>query len=46
LKFFDFKGIDIKRLRESIQQLKAGEVEAVKLDELDAKLDEFIEEVG
>ncbi|EDN68754.1 hypothetical protein BGP_3833 [Beggiatoa sp. PS] len=37
------QGIDIKRLRESIQQLKAGEVETVKLDDLDAQLDEFIE---
>jgi hypothetical protein len=37
------QGIDIKRLRESIQQLKAGEVETVKLEDLDAQLDEFIE---
>jgi hypothetical protein len=36
------QGIDIKRLRESIQQLKAGEVETVKLENLDAQLDEFI----
>jgi len=37
------QGIDIKRLRESIQQLEAGEVETVKLDDLDAHLDDFIE---
>jgi hypothetical protein len=36
------QGIDIKRLRESIQQFKAGEVETVKLENLDAQLDEFI----
>lgn len=37
------QGIDIKRLRESIQQLNAGEVETVKLEDLDAQLDDFIE---
>ena len=36
------QGIDIKRLRESIQQLKAGEVETVKLENLDVQLDEFL----
>jgi hypothetical protein len=35
--------IDLKRLRESIQQLEAGQVETVKLEDLDAQLDEFIE---
>jgi len=37
------QGIDLKRLRESIQQLETGEVETVKLDDLDAHLDDFIE---
>ncbi len=37
------QGIDLKRLRESIQQLETGEVETVKLDDLDAQLDDFIE---
>jgi len=37
------QGIDLKRLKESIQQLEADEVETVKLDDLDAQLDEFIE---
>jgi hypothetical protein len=43
LKDLHSQGIDIKRLRESIQQLKAGEVETVKLEDLDTQLDEFIE---
>jgi hypothetical protein len=37
------QGIDIKRLRESIQQLQAGEVETVQLEDLDAHIDDFIE---
>ncbi|MBE9561281.1 MAG: hypothetical protein IMF12_00275 [Proteobacteria bacterium] len=36
------QGIDINRLRESIQQLKTGEVNAVKLEDMDEYLDEFI----
>ncbi len=39
----DLHRIDLKRLRESIQQLEAGQVETVKLEDLDAQLDEFIE---
>jgi hypothetical protein len=37
------QGINIERLEESIQQLEAGEVETVKLDDLDYLLDDFIE---
>ena len=43
LKNLHSQGIDLERLRESIQQLETGEVETVKLDDLDAQLDEFIE---
>ncbi|MCK5536857.1 MAG: hypothetical protein KAI79_08520 [Bacteroidales bacterium] len=37
------QGIDINRLRESIQQLKTDEVDTIKLENMDTHLDEFIE---
>jgi len=43
LQYLRSQGINIGRLEESIKQLEAGEVETVKLDDLDYLLDDFIE---
>jgi hypothetical protein len=40
------QGIDINRLRESIQQLKTGKIDEIKLEDMDEYLDEFIENVN
>jgi len=43
LQYLHSQGINIDRLEESIKQLEVGEIETVKLDQLDDLLNDFIE---